>query len=178
MGLQRTYPAHKDSFGFLGTALVGVTTWTPAQFRSTGVVLNEIAKGDVFSYNIQLNHDKKLQSALDGFHIHFIPMTNNSGNVNITYRWGIYHDGDVIPDVLPNTATINLAIDAEQYKHKRGNVIPSMAIPGTETYSSFVLVHCKRNNDENDTFTGNIALLGADVHYITDRTGSLTEGTD
>jgi len=178
MGLQRTYPSHKDSFGFLGTALVGVTTWTPAQFRSTGVVLNEIAKGDVFSYNIQLNHDKKLQSALDGFHIHFIPMTNNSGNVNITYRWGIYHSGDVIPDVLPNTATINLAIDAEQYKHKRGNVIPSMAIPGTETYSSFVLVHCVRNNNENDTFTGNIALLGADVHYITDRTGSLTEGTD
>ena len=178
MGIQRHFPHHKDSFGFLGTALVGVTTWTPAQFRSTGVVLNEIAKGDIFSHNIQLNHDKQLQSSLDGFHIHFIPMTNNSGNVNITYSWGIYHIGDVIPDALPNSDTINIAIDAEQYKHKIGVIIPSMTIPGTEKYSSFVLIRCIRNNNANDTFTGNIALLGADVHYIVDRWGSLYETTD
>ncbi len=178
MGAQRYFPHHKDSFGFLGTATVGVTTWTPAQFRSTGVVLNEIAKGDVFSYNIQLNHDKKLQTALDGFHIHFIPMTNNTGNVNITYSWGIYHMGDTIPDTLPNSATINIPIAAQQYKHLLGSVIQAMTIPGTETYSSFVLVKCVRNNDANDTFTGNIALLGADVHYVTDRQGSLNESTD
>lgn len=175
MGIQRFFQTHKDSFGFLGTALNGVTTWTPAHFRNTGVVLNEIAKGDIFSYSIQLNHDKKLQSAVDGFHIHFIPMTNNSGNVNITYGWGIYHFGDVIPDVLPNIDTINIPIAAQQYQHRSGVIIPPMVMPGIETVSSFVLIKCLRNNTGNDTFTGNIALLGADVHYITDRLGSLNE---
>mgnify|MGYP003588076850 FL=1 len=179
MAIAKRYTeAHKDAFGFLASALSGVTQWTPAQFRNTGVVLNNIAKGDVFSYNLQFNHDKKLQSALDGFHAHLVPLTANSGNIAIDYAWGIYHEGDVIPDTLPNTGTTLIAIANQQYVHLIKNIVGSMTIPSTEKYSSFFLIKCTRRNDAQDTFTGDFALLGADVHYITDRLGSMNEVTD
>ena len=173
------YPAsHKDSFGFLGTALNGVTQWTPAAFRSTGIVLNEIAKGDVFTYNIQLNHDYN-KGVLDGFHIHYIPMTNNSGNVAFTYEWGIYSIGDTIGATLTHTGgSISMPIATAQYKHQYFEIIGNMTPVEPVSYSAFVLVRVSRLNTGADTFTGNIALLGADVHYVADRFGSFNEYTD
>jgi hypothetical protein len=182
---QRIPSAHKDSFGFLRTTLVGVTTWTDRQLRNTGVVLPHIAKGDVFSYNVQFNHDKALDTVLDDFHLHIIPISAPAAGqkVAIDYTWGFFKFGEAIPDVLPNSSGASPAIftftgTSDQYKHLYFEIIQHMAVSPSETYSSFLLIKCTRRNDAQDTYAGEIALLGADSHYQTNRNGSLNESTD
>ncbi len=169
---------HKDSFGFLRTALTGVTSWTDRQYRHTMVVLPHLANGDIASYNVQLNHDKVLQTYADGFHIHFIPLAAVTGTILIDFAWGWYSMDDTIPDTLPNTGTATLSIDStDQYKHKLFEIISNMAPPSTEGYSSFILIVIGRNGGTYGN-SNEIAILGADIHYITDRNGSINEYTD
>jgi hypothetical protein len=167
---------HKDSFGFLRTALSGVTTWTDRQIRNTGVVVPHIAKNDIFTYNIQLNHDLDLESAfLDDFHIHFMPVGASAAGekIAINFGWGIYSVHSVIPDVLPNTGTAIYTFTGDlQYGHELFEIISDLALPAAISHSSFVFVKCQRRNDAQDTYASEIALLGADSHYITDRLGS------
>ena len=178
---QRVPEAYKDTFGFLRTALSGVTTWTDRQLRNTGVVLPHIAKADVFSYNVQFNHDKMLDSAVADFHLHIIPVgVVTAGQViAIDYSWGFYRFGDVIPDVLPNlnTATFELST-GDQYKHLLFEIVENLAVPTPELYSSFLFIKCTRRNDAQDTYASEIALIGADAHYITNRAGSRNETSD
>ncbi len=175
MDTQRYLPAHKDSFGFLRTALTGVTTWTDRQIRNTGVVVPHIAKNDLFSYNIQFNHDKQLGVNIDDFHLHILPVgTVTAGQIiAIDYAWGWYSLNDVIPDTLPNTGTATLELaTGDQYKHLLMDIVTNMAHPATEGYSSFCLIKCQRRNDGQDTYASEIAMLGADCHYIVNRNGS------
>lgn len=65
-----------------------------------------------------------------------------------------------------------------QYQNSKYSIITSMAHPTTESYSSFVLIKCQRANDGTDTYAGELALLGADVHYTSDRYGSKFEAWD
>lgn len=186
MGIQRYFPAHDDMQGILGTALVGVTTWTPAQYRSTGVVMNNIQSGDVFSMVFQMSHRKKLSTYLDSIHIHYIVNSSANGDIAFTYAWGWYNMGDTIPSTLPNTGTvadITLAT-TDQYKFKYNNLITNLAPPTSEGYSSILL--CKfvaaapadGTNWWSEGGTNTIALAYMDAHYIVDRNGSLNEGTD
>lgn len=171
--------AYTDSFGFLRTALSGVTTWTDAQLRTTGVVLPTIAKNDVLSYNVQFPHNKSIGSNIADFHLHIIPLAAAAGDVTFTYHWGWFSFGDTIPDVLPNTSTATITLAAaDQYKHLYFDIVENMAHPATETYSSFFLIKLQRANDASDTYTGNIAILGADCHYKADRVGSYNVATD
>jgi len=173
--------AYTDSFGFLRTALTGVTQWTDVQLRTTGIVLPSIARNDIFSYNVQFPHAKKLASNIADFHIHFVPIpaTAISGDVVIDYSWGWYSINDVIPDTLPNTGTKTISlVGDDQYKHKIAEIVTNMAHPATEGYSSFFLIKLQRKSGAPDTYTGNIAILGADCHYIADRVGSFNVTTD
>ena len=178
---QRIPEAYKDTFGSLRTALSGVTTWTDRQLRNTGIVLPHIAKADVFSYNVQFNHDKMLDSAIADFHLHIIPVGAVTAGqiIAIDYSWGIYRFGDVIPDVLPNTGTKPFTLSTgDQYKHLYLEIVSNLTVPITETYSSFLLIKCVRRNDAQDTYASEIALVGADAHYITNRNGSRNETSD
>ena len=170
----RFVPAYRDSFGFLRTALVGVTTWTDRQIRNTGIVVPHINKNDIFSYNVQINHDKKLGTALADFHIHFMPVGEAQGGevIAIDYAWGFYSVTETIPDTLPNTGTAQIPLlFGDQYKHKFAEIVTNLSV-GNETYSGFLLIKCQRRNDAQDTYGSEIALLGADSHYISDRAGS------
>jgi len=169
--------SHKDSFGFLRTALGGATTWTPRVFRNTGIVLDHVAKGDVFTYTIQFNHDKALQANVDDFHLHFAPVGAITAGqvVSINYSWGLFPIGSEIPDTLPNTGNspITLAV-ADLNKHKVADIVQNLVISGVEAYSSFLFIRCERLNTAADTYASEIALIGADCHYTTDRRGSLS----
>lgn len=174
--------AFKDSFGFLRTALAGATQWTDRQIRNTGIVVPHIAKTDVFSYNVQFNHDKKQGEAVADFHIHIVPIGAVTGGevIAIDFAWGFYSFGDTIPDVLPNTtgspATKTL-VAGDQYKSLYFEIKSSLAV-GSEKYSGFLFIKCTRRNDGQDTYTGEFALLGGDCHYQSDRVGSYNETTD
>jgi hypothetical protein len=179
--LQRFTGGYKDSFGFLRTALVGVTTWTDRQIRTTGIVVPHIDKGDVFSYNVQINHDRKLNEAGSDYHLHFMPVATSAAGevIAIDFAWGWYNIGDTIPDTLPNTGTATYTFDADkQYCHCIVNIATNMTPPTGEMYSSFILIKCTRRNDGQDTHAGEIALLGADCHYKSDRVGSKFNRSD
>jgi hypothetical protein len=175
-------PVYTDSFGFLRTALTGVTTWTDRVIRNTGVVVPHIAKNDVFTYNIQFPHSKDIGTAIVDFHLHYMPVTLPSAGqvIAIDYSWAFVNNNNgAIPDTLNGgSGTTLLPLSAtDQYKLKVTNIVTGMAT-GTETYSGFLLVRCVRRNDGQDTYAGEIALLGADAHYLTDRFGSFEPYTD
>lgn len=175
-------PVITDSFGFLRTALVGVTTWTDRVIRNTGIVVPHIAKNDVFTYNIQFPHSKNLGTNLVDFHLHYMPVSLPvAGNViAIDYSWAFINDMEIIPDTLSGGGStfITPALSAaDQFKNMRSQIVTNMST-GTELYSGFLLVRCQRRNDGQDTYAGEIALLGADSHYYTDRFGSFKTATD
>lgn len=186
MGLQRSYPSHDDQQGILGTALNGVTTWTPAQYRATGIVMNNIQSGDVFSMIFQFSHRKKLQSLIDSVYLHYIVNSAADGNIRFTYSWGWFGHEDIIPNTLPNTNnTSDIALlTTDQYKLKLSKLIENLAHPGTEGYSDILMVKLTAvapgagTNWWSAGGTNTIALVYMDAHYVTDRNGSLNEIND
>lgn len=176
--------SHDDIQGILGTAFAGATTFTPAEYRTSNIVLNEVGTGDVFSMIFQMPHRKKLGTACDSVHLHYIPLVANDGDIAFTYTWGWYNTGDVIPATLPNTGTvadITLA-SADQYKLKINSLITNLAAPTSETYSSILMVTFTAVAPADGTnwwTTGNkIAIVYMDAHFVVDRLGSVNEATD
>jgi hypothetical protein len=172
---------HKDSFGLLQTELTGGGQWTPRLLRSTKIAVPHIAKADVFTYKCQLNHDKKLLTNLDGFHIHFLPIGAVTGGeiIALDFAWGWITGGNSFPDTLPNTGTKTITLVAgDQFKYKIENIVTNLAYPTSESYSSEFFIQCTRRNDAQDTYAGEFALLDGDAHYIINHLGSYNEYTD
>lgn len=174
-----TGPNYLDSIGITSTALAGVTTYTNREFRTTDVVLPHIATNDILSYTFQVNHDKKLGTPLASFHLHVSPVgsTAASGSTVFTWKWGWYNPNASIDATLPNTGSTNIVIAAgTQYKHLVYNIITGITAPASEAYSSFFMVQIQRTTNVNHSTE--LALLGADCHYITKSFGSKQEYTD
>ena len=172
---------HRDSFGTLSTVLQGGSTWTNRLLRSTKVSAPHIAKNDYFAYKCQFNHDKKLLTNLDGFHVHIIPVGAVSGGevIHMTYAWGWLKNGDTYPDTLPNTGQCTITLSAgDQFKYLIKGLVSNMAYPTSEGYSSELFIEFHRSNDGNDTYSGEFALVDGDAHYLTNRTGSKYEYSD
>lgn len=172
---------HKDSFGRLQTALQGVTTWTLRQIRSTKIVVPHIAKGDVFTYKCQINHDKVLDTPLDGFHIHMIPIgAVEAGDVvSIDFEWGWLTNGDTMPATLPNADNVVIQIsEGTQFQYMIRQIVTNLTPPTGEEYSSEFFIACTRRNDATDTYDGEFALLDGDVHYLSNHLGSYSEYND
>lgn len=172
---------HKDSFGLLQSVLTGGSVWAPKLLRNTKIAVPHIAKTDVFTYKAQLNHDKRLSTNLDGFHIHFLPIGSVTAGqvIAIDYAWGWLTDGDVYPDTLPNTGTALIPLaTGDQYKYLIKNIVANLAYPTGEDYSSEFFIECTRRNDAQDTYAGEFALLDGDLHYLTDQLGSYNEYAD
>jgi hypothetical protein len=172
---------HRDSFGILGTAVTGVATWTSRYIRNTKISRPHIAKLDVFSYVCQLNHDKALETNLDGFHIHIIPVGAVAGGevIALDYAWAWLTNGDIFPDTLPNTGTATITLSAgEQYAYLIKPIISDLDYPVGEGYSSEFYIQCTRRNDGQDTYASEFALIDGDVHYRVNRIGSYSEFND
>lgn len=167
-----------DSFGYVGTALAGVTTYTLREIRSTGIVLPHIALNDVFSYTIQFNHNKRKDRNIHDFHIHIMPVGTTTGTTTLTWAWGWYAIGQTLTGAtLPNTGTTVITIPpSSQYKHLYFDIIEDLTRNNDEAYSSFLFVKVVRSL--NVDYTDEFALLGADCHYITDREGSFRDTSD
>lgn len=172
---------HKDSFGTLGSVLVGASTYTPRLVRSTKIALPHVAKGDVFTYKAQLNHDKRLNVNLDGFHIHIIPIGEVTAGqkISFTYAYQWCTNGDVFQDTLPITGSAEITLlDGQRYKYLIKPLIIDIVYPEGESYSSEIFLEFTRKNDASDTYPGEFALVDGDVHYISNQFGSKYELSD
>jgi len=172
---------HKDSFGQLQTELTGGGQWTPRLIRTTKIVAPHIAKLDVFTYKCQFNHEKKLSTNLDDFHIHLIPIGAVTGGeiIALDYAYGWYTTGNTFPDTLPNTGTATINLSAgDQYKILIKGLLSDLTFPASEGYSSLLFVQFTRRNDGQDTYAGEFALLDGDAHYQTNHLGSYNTITD
>ena len=173
--------AHKDSFGFLTSVLVGGSTWTNRLLRSTKMAAPHIAKTDIFCYKAQLNHDKVLGENIDGFHVHIIPIGAVTGGeiiaLDFAYDW--LTNGNTFPDTFSHTGTcyINL-VAGDQYKYLIKPLIEDIIAPANEGYSSEIFLQFTRRNDGQDTYAGEFALIDGDVHYTASKLGSVYEYSD
>ena len=168
---------HDDQQGVLGTAVSGATQWTPAQYRNTGIVVNNIQNNDVFTMIFQFTHRRKLQSALDSVHLHWITQLAVTGTLIIDYTWGWYNTAGTapIPETLPNTGsvTINIAA-ADQYIPKVTSLITNLTSPTGESGSSLLFCRFIVNGG---TYGGTnpICILYVDAHTIVNKQGTVTE---
>lgn len=172
---------HKDSFGLIGTVLIGAGTYVTRLIRNTKIAVPHIAKNDTFTYKAQYNHDKVLLTNAEDFHIHLIPIgAVTAGQViNLDWAYGWIKAGDEFPDTLPNTGTTPITLaTGDQYKMLIRSVITDLAHPTDESYSSELFVQVTRRNDGTDTYAGEFALLDGDSHYLTTHFGSLNTLTD
>lgn len=172
---------HKDTFGTLQSVLNGASTWTLRLLRNTKIAMPHVAKGDVFTYKAQFNHDKKLATNADDFHIHFIPVgTVTAGQViSLDFAWGWVITNGTFPDTLPNTGNklITLAT-GDQYKLKIESIVSNLQVPTGEGYSSELFIEVTRRNDGTDTYAGEFALIDGDSHYQTNHLGSYNTVND
>lgn len=184
---------HKDTFGITASLLSGGAQWTYRLVRGTKIAMPHIAKNDVFTYQAQLNHDKELGQAIDGFHIHIKPIgvVTNGQVISLDFAWGWFTQEDIFPNTLPNTGNTQIILTTnDQYKTLIKDIIngnqavnpritPDIIIPPTnEGYSSEFFIQVTRRNDATDTYPGEFALTFGDVHYPSDREGSFNEYID
>jgi len=174
---------HDDAQGVLGTALVGVTTWTPLQYRSTGMIYNGIKVDDVFTMAWQFSHQRKIQSQLDSIHLHWITEKANTGTWVLNYEWGWYNENGTvaIPATLPNTGTVSVTVAAgDQYIPKISFLIQNLTPPENETYSSYLAAKFTVASVTGtiNASTDYCLIRFIDAHTITDRNGSKLEITD
>lgn len=177
----QTSQNHRDSFGTLATALTGGSQWTLRLLRGTKIAKPHIAKGDVFTYTCQYNHDKTLQQNADDIHIHYMPIgTVTAGQViSLDYAWGWFTTGEVLPNTLPNTGNITITLAAgDQYKFLIKQLDINLTPPTVEGYSSELFVEVTRLNTAADTYPGEFALIDQDSHYPTAKIGSYNVTND
>lgn len=172
---------YKDQIGSLETAVGGGTTWTWAQYRTTGIAGPVLLKNDLFSKVIQINHDKARGLVIPSVHLHYVPLGAVTGNVSISYSWGWFNHNTEIPATLPNTSgspTTWEVLGTDQFKLKVKGLLFNVTPPANEDYSSFLLVTFQRANGTPDTYTGNLHIMGVDAHIPVDRDGSVYEYSD
>jgi hypothetical protein len=123
---------------------------------------------------LQLPHSYKLGTDLD-CHIHWSPMTANTGNV----RWCMAYTFGDIGATMPNPAAatcVNSAADNEQYKHLYADLM-NIDGSGISGVSAMLGVYLYREGTDgvNDTFTGDAAFFEFDCHFQMDTPGSGSE---
>lgn len=178
---------YDDIQGVLGTALVGVTQYTPIQLRNTGIVVNRLDQGDTFTMLFQMPHRRSLGEQQHDVHIHFMPLSSATGTVKLDVKWGWINIGETVPDTLPNQVNGSYGVSlslapADQWLHKYTELVEHISKAG-ETYSSVLMLHVTRGGGpQGDTYpTGvgaGIAILYCDSHFPTDRLGSYYEISD
>lgn len=150
---------------------------------------------DTIGFTFQFSHRKKLGSALDSVHIHYVPMvapTSSPENVYWAYQYAWAKVGDVIPAVATwTTGNVTMpVVTADAFKHSYYTLVANIAAPASETYSSILLfvlqwlgtnlldTYSTAKATPPGTAQANLGLLYVDAHYITERRGSLLEGSD
>jgi hypothetical protein len=128
------------------------------------------ARNDIFA-EFQLPHARKTDSDML-LHFHWIPLTNNGGDILWECELTLANLSTTFPvsatGVLQVT-TLNAGARVNQNVHTPLTQISGQGVG----MSAFVVVRLSRlGADLADTYTGEAALLGVDLHYEIDTLGS------
>lgn len=125
------------------------------------------------NFAVQFNHNMKLETDVCA-HVHFSPMTVNTGTV----IWYLEYTWATINDDFPATSSINATYTIpadEQYKHIFFD-IDSIDFSANDGLSSILEGYLYRDA-VTDTYADEVALHAIDFHYEMDTLGSRTETT-
>ena len=177
---------HDDMQGIMSTVSGGSALDTIA-IRDTGSTMLAFGanNNDVAVQIYQFTHRKKLNTPLDGLHLHyFLPTKPNAGDTVIfDYSWIWYNNGDIIPAIADwNTDQKILTFTGNEAQFSTGivGIIGSMPAPENEQYSSMLRAKVTRlsSGAGSDTYAGSLGIDYFDVHFIAGQQGSIYEYTD
>jgi hypothetical protein len=179
--------SHDDQQGIMTTVGGGSALGTLA-IRDTGCTMPCFQNGndDVAVQVYQFSHRKKLNTNLDSVHLHYyLPSAPVAGDtVRLNYWWIWYNNGDVIPAIANwNTgATFVHTFTGTESAFSTGiiSLITNLAHPANEGYSSMLRVKVIRDSTGggSDTYNDDLGIDYFDVHFVTDRKGSVNEASD
>lgn len=118
--------------------------------------------------SFQFSHSYEVGTDIE-FHIHWAPTTTNTGSV----VWELEYTWQSIDGTFPSTTVVTVTdpADGTAYKHQ---IADFATISGSgKGMSSIMMVRVRRvGTDGADTYTGDAALLYADIHYRKNSLGS------
>lgn len=177
---------HDDQQGIMTTVSGGSALGT-INIRDTGCTMLAFqnANDDIAVQVYQFSHRKRLNTNADGVHLHYyLPSKPNAGQTIIfNYAWTWYNSGDVVPAIADwNTDQKIHTFTGNEAQYSTGviNIITNLQYPANEGYSSILRVKVTRDSTGvgSDTYNDDLGIDYFDVHYITDRQGSILEYTD
>jgi hypothetical protein len=177
---------HDDMQGIMSTVTGGSALGTLA-IRDTGCTMLAFQNnGDDVAVQIyQFTHRKKLNTNLDSVHLHYyLPSAPGAGQtIILNYAWTWYNNGGVVPAIANwNTGQKIHTFTGSEAAYSTGiiNVITDLKHPINEQYSSMLRVKVTRDSTGvgSDTYNADLGIDYFDVHFITDRQGSIYEYTD
>jgi len=171
-----------------GAGASGLSTGT---YRGGGLPISFFAgnTNDNLYHVLQLSHRKTLNQPLGSIHMHYIPLTATTGNAvfEVYYAWINPMNQELVADanwtrISPKITITDVAgaANANVFKTRIVNLGVAIQPPANEGYSSlmFIRVYRPAQADADDTYTGNIWPTYVDLHYPTDRDGSVYEYSD
>ena len=106
-------------------------------------------------------------------HIHWSPSDDNTGDV----VWGVEYTFINASAVFPDTTSLEATDTCDGgLKHQIVNLGTIPGIGSSNDTSSMLLARVYRKGDDaNDTYSGAAALLEFDIHYQSNRAGTVAE---
>lgn len=122
---------------------------------------------------LQLPHGYKLGSDLKA-HVHWAPTDNQAGDV----VWGFEYTFQAANAVFPATSSLEAtkASPGEAYHHEISGLGSIPALGSANDTSAMLLGRIYRKGSAaEDTYPGAVALLEFDIHYQSDKAGTMIE---
>lgn len=142
---------------------------------------NCVSASDYVYFNVQLNHDRKLTSAIEP-HLHWLQASSNVPNWLVQYRWQRTGEAKV-------TSWTDAACTTQVFTYTSGTIhqitdCTDISAPSGDGVSDIVQIRLSRDTGNvstlfagADPLTGDASAMSFDLHVEVDALGSSTEYT-
>lgn len=183
--IRRETIAHDDILGNIDTGIAGANQWLVANFRDTLFPLKFLRNNsdDFFCLNLQSPHWRKQGAPIDSIHLHYVLNAAYAANQTLVFDlfWTPIIPNTVVPALSGwnKSLGISVVLDAvnpvAQYTTGFFSLVSNIAAPSPDGYGVGWLVRIVR---KNGSYSGDLAILNADLHVVRDRNGSQSEFGD
>jgi hypothetical protein len=182
---------YSDCFYSAQNAATNTTDLTYEAYRTAGrfvIGCFNYAQDNKIYVLAQINHNRRVGSKIRDVHVHVIPMVAPAANRTvywrINYQWGSIGTEFLAPTSWGTNQTTQTILTTDGFKHLYHELVLNLAVPTIDEVSSYLMCEVIREGatEAGDDFHDakivgsgncNLALLGVDMHYETDRLGSV-----